>query len=212
MPVNGVIALLIAYLLGSIPAAYIAARLVKGKDIRQMGWGNVGAGNTFREVGKVAGIAVGIIDVGKGAAAVAIAHWLLDAPQLFLLAAGIAAVAGHIWSIYLKFTGGRGLATALGVLSVLMPWELLIVFAITIILIVITRNPVLSVNLSLLSVPVSAWFLEQSWLLVIFPIVLMLILALNFLPRAIEDSVEAGGIGNYVAELLRMGRANKKET
>lgn len=206
MLVNGLIALIIAYLLGSIPAAYIAARLIKGKDIRQMGWGNVGAGNTFREVGKVAGITVGILDVGKGAAAVAIAHWLLDAPQLFLLAAGIAAVAGHIWPVYLKFSGGRGLATTLGVLAILMPWELLIVLAITIILIVITRNPVLSVNISLLSVPVSAWFLEKSWLLVIFPIVLLLILALNFLPRARADLVKAGGMENYLAELLRRNK------
>lgn len=206
MLVNGLIALIIAYLLGSIPAAYIAARLIKGKDIRQMGWGNVGAGNTFREVGKVAGITVGILDVGKGAAAVAIAHWLLDAPQLFLLAAGIAAVAGHIWPVYLKFSGGRGLATTLGVLAILMPWELLIVLAITIILIVITRNPVLSVNISLLSVPVSAWFLEKSWLLVIFPIVLLLILALNFLPRARADLVQAGGMENYLAELLRRNK------
>lgn len=206
MLVNGLIALIIAYLLGSIPAAYIATRLIKGKDIRQMGWGNVGAGNTFREVGKVAGITVGILDVGKGAAAVAIAHWLLDAPQLFLLAAGIAAVAGHIWPVYLKFSGGRGLATTLGVLAILMPWELLIVLAITIILIVITRNPVLSVNISLLSVPVSAWFLEKSWLLVIFPIVLLLILALNFLPRARADLVQAGGMENYLAELLRRNK------
>ena len=96
--VNGFIALIIAYLLGSIPAAYIVTRLATGKDIRQLGGGNVGARNVFREVGRGAGIAVGIFDVGKGAAAVAIAHWLLDAPELFVLGAGLVVVAGHISS------------------------------------------------------------------------------------------------------------------
>jgi len=212
MPVNGAIALLIAYLLGSIPAAYIITRLRTGKDVRRLGGGNVGARNVFAEVGKGAGIAVGIFDVGKGAAAVAIAHWLLDAPQPFLLAAGLAVVAGHIWPIYLKFTGGNGLATSLGVLSVLMTRELLIALAITLVFLVATRNPVLSVNLSLLSVPISGWFLKgNDWLFVIFPILLILIMILNFVPATRAAVVEAGGIGNYVAELLRRDRTKKKE-
>ncbi len=96
-------------------------------------------------------IIVATFDIAKGAAAVAIASWLLDWPQmwlvgasqLFVLAAGLAAVAGHMWSIYLKFTGGNGLATSLGALSVLMTKELIIVIAITLLLAVITRNTVL---------------------------------------------------------------------
>ncbi len=122
MIVNGIIAIIVAYLLGSIPAAYIITRLRTGKDIRQMGGGNVGARNVFREVGLGAAIAVGIFDVAKGAGAVVIAEWLLGWPHpfvfglgLFVLAAGLAAVAGHMWSIYLEFTGGNVLATFLGV-------------------------------------------------------------------------------------------------
>jgi len=202
--VSGIIAVVIAYLLGSIPAAYIITRLRTGKDIRRVGGGNVGARNVFVEVGKVAGVAVGIFDVAKGAAAVAIAGWLLDAPELFVLAAGLAVVVGHIWSVYLKFTGGNGLATAIGVLSFLLTRELLIALAITVLLIVIIRNTVLSVNISLLSVPVSAWFLEQSWLLVLFSIVLLVIMVLNFLPNAIA---KVGGKEHYIAELLRRDRA-----
>ena len=209
--VNGLIALIIAYLLGSIPAAYIVTRLATGKDIRQLGGGNVGARNVFREVGRGAGIAVGIFDVGKGAAAVAIAHWLLGAPQFFVLAAGLAAVAGHIWSIFLKFTGGNGIATSIGVLSLLMTRELLIALAITVVLIVITRNTVLSVNISLLSVPVSAWFLGKSWLPVIFSIVLLLMILLHFLPTARADFVRAGSRENFFAELLRRNKAKKDE-
>lgn len=178
--VDGVIAIVIAYLLGSIPAAYIVTRLATGKDIRRLGGGNVGGRNVFREVGRVAGVAVGIFDVGKGAAAVAIAQWLLGVSPLFLLAAGLAVVVGHIWSIYLKFTGGNGLATTLGVLSVLLGWELLIALVIAVVFVAITRDPVLSVNISLISVPVSTWVLERSWPLVVFSIVLMAVMVLNF--------------------------------
>ena len=212
--ITGVIAIIIGYLLGSIPSAYIAARLIKGKDIRWMGGGNVGARNTFIEVGKGAGIAVGIFDVGKGAAAVAIAHLLaapLYEPYPFVLLAGLAVVVGHIWSIYLKFSGGNGLATTIGVLAILMHWELLIVLALTIIIIAITHNPVLSVNISLLSVPLSAAFLfKESWQLVTFTIVLLLILVLHFLPTARAALTKAGSSEKLSAELLRRDKGEKE--
>jgi len=98
--VNEIIAVVLGYLLGSIPSAYIVTRLATGKDIRKLGSGNVGGNNVFREVGLKAAIPVAIFDVGKGTTAVAIAHWLLRVPlhepQLFVLLAGIAAVAGHM--------------------------------------------------------------------------------------------------------------------
>ena len=178
--VSGVLSVVIAYLIGSIPAAYLVTRLVKGGDVRQMGGGNVGARNVFREVGKVPGVVVGLFDVGKGVVAVAIARWILDVSLPFLLVSGLVVVFGHIWPVYLKFRGGNGLAAALGVLAVLLGRELLIVLAITVVLIVITRNPVLSVNISLISVPVSAWILERSWPLVVFSTVLLLVMVLHF--------------------------------
>ena len=215
---SGFLAIIIAYLLGSIPAAHIITRLASGKDIRQLGGGNVGARNVYQEVGLAAAIATGIFDVGKGAAAVFIAYWLLDAPQLWLLAApqffmaaaGLAVVAGHIWPIFLKFTGGNGLSPTIGVLAVLMTRELLLAFALTILLIFFSRNPVLSMNISLLSVPVSALLLEESWLPVAFSVVLALILALHFLPTARAALAEADGMDNLISELLR-GRKPKKK-
>ena len=210
MMVNGVIAIIIGYLLGSIPLAYIITRLATGKDIRQLGGGNVGARNVFREVGLAAGIAVGIFDIAKGAAAVAIAHRLLNVPlyepQLFVLLAGIAAVAGHIWPIYLKFSGGNGLATTIGTLIILMPRELLIVIALIILLTGITRNIILSVNISLLSVPLSAWLLGEPGLLIIFPLLLLLIMALHFLPTAKAAITKAGSGEKLFNKLLRRSR------
>ena len=119
--VTGFIAIIIGYLLGSIPSAYIAARLATGKDIRQLGGGNVGGLNVFREVGPWSALAVGIVDIGKGTAAVAIAHWLLAVPPLFVLLAGLAAVVGHNWIVFLKFSGGKGMGPAIGALATVLP-------------------------------------------------------------------------------------------
>jgi len=204
---NGIIAVIIAYLLGSIPSAYIITRLRTGKDIRHLGGGNVGARNVFREVGLGAAIPVAILDVGKGAAAVAIAHRALNVPlfeqHLFVLLSGLAVVAGHMWSIYLRWTGGNGLAATVGALSILMLWGLLVVLGLMLALTLFTRNPVLSLNISLLSLPVSAWFLGESWLLVVFSIILLLMMVLNFLSTARAAVVKAGSKENLFAELLR---------
>jgi len=92
----GIIAVIIGYLLGSIPFAYIAARLIKGVDIRRVGGGNVGALNIMREVGMVAGLAVLLADMGKGALVVLIAQWL-GVSMVFVFVVGLAAVVGHSW-------------------------------------------------------------------------------------------------------------------
>ncbi len=206
----GILAIVIGYLLGSFPSAYIVTRLLTGKDIRQLGGGNVGARNTYREVGLGAATVVAIFDMGKGAAAVAIAHRLLNVPlyelEPFVLAAGVAAVAGHMWSVYLKFSGGNGLGATIGVLAVVMPWELLIVLALMLVLTAFTRNLVLSLNISLLSLPVSAWFLEKSWLPVVFVVLLIVIMILNFIPTARAALAKAGSKDNLRAELLRRGK------
>lgn len=201
--ITGVITIVIAYLLGSIPSAYIVTRLATGKDIRKLGGGNVGARNVFREIGWKAAIPVLIFDVGKGAAAVAIAIFWLDTSLYFVLGAGVAAVAGHIWSVYLKFSGGNGLSPTLGVLAVLMQQELLIALAITLLFIVITRNPVLSLNISLLSLPVSAWLLGKSWIPVVFTTALIAIMVINFIPTARAALAKAGTRENLFADLLR---------
>ncbi|MDP3879710.1 MAG: glycerol-3-phosphate acyltransferase [Dehalococcoidales bacterium] len=209
--INGLVAIIIAYLLGSIPSSYIITRLKTGKDIRKLGGGNAGARNVYREVGLAAAIPVAVFDIGKGAAAVAIAYWGLEALPVYVMAAGLAAVAGHIWSVYLKFTGGNGLATTIGVLSLLMSRELLIILGIMLALTVFTRNPILSLNIGLLSLPVSAWFLEKSWLYVIFAIWLIVIMAINFVPIAKAALAGAGSRERLFTELLRIKKAGKEK-
>jgi glycerol-3-phosphate acyltransferase PlsY len=153
---TGVIAVLIGYFLGSIPFAYIFTRLASGKDVRKVSGGNVGNRNVFLNIGKAAGVATGFFDIAKGFASVIIAYRLMNSPTLsdaslavyFVLAAGLAAVAGHIWPFYLIFEGGNGLATTLGVLIFVMPWEMVIAICITVLLWLVTRNVILSFNLS----------------------------------------------------------------
>ena len=202
-----IIAIVIAYLLGSIPFAYIFTRLGTGKDIRQLGSGNGGAHNVFKEVGLKIAAPVAFFDIAKGTAAVFIAYRLLKIPilepDIYILLAAIAAVAGHMWSVYLKFRGGNGLSTTFGVLAIIMPWELLIVIGILIILMGITRNLVLSINIALLSVPISGWFIEKSWLPVTFSIIVALMLVLHFIPTAKAALDRAGNKEALTRELLR---------
>jgi glycerol-3-phosphate acyltransferase PlsY len=206
-----VIAIIAAYLLGSIPFAYIFTRLATGKDIRRLGSGNGGANNVFREAGMKVAIPVAFFDIAKGTAAVFIAYRLLALPLLkpdiYVLLAALAAIAGHMWSVYLRFRGGNGLSTTFGALAIIMPWELLIVIGLLLILRVITRNLVLSTNLALISVPISAWFINKSWLLVGFSIVVAVMLIIHFMPAAKAALAKAGNKENLTRELLRKNKS-----
>jgi glycerol-3-phosphate acyltransferase PlsY len=108
-----------AYLIGSIPFALILARRW-GSDLRAVGSGNLGAANVMRASGVAAGVLVAILDVSKGAASVWMATRISDGAQL-PAAAGFAAIIGHIYPIWLRFRGGKGVAAACGVFSVLTP-------------------------------------------------------------------------------------------
>lgn len=109
------------YLLGSIPAAYLVSRWTRGMDLRQYGSGTVSGSMVWEHVARWALVPVGLFDVGKAA----LPAWLglrLGLGLPVATAAGLAAVAGHNWPLYLRFTGGRGLGGFMGVLLVIFPW------------------------------------------------------------------------------------------
>ena len=109
--------IVITYLIGAIPTAYIFGRVLKGLDIRQHGSGNVGATNAFRVLGKVPGTAVLIIDILKGVIPVTLVANIFNfTDPLMLVVLGLVAVAAHNWTVFLNFKGGKGIATSLGVL------------------------------------------------------------------------------------------------
>lgn len=190
-------AIIIGYLLGSMPSAYIATRLAAGRDIRQLGGGNVGGLNVYREVGPWPAITAGIVDVGKGAAAVAIAKWGLNVPDAYVLLAGLASVIGHNWMVWLKFSGGKGMGAAIGALLVLFPlygYPLQLgIFAATVIVpMVITRNIALSMFIGLVSLPVIVWFSTGSGYATIISVILLLLIVVKFLPTAIAAVRKSG--------------------
>ena len=209
--VNGIIAVVLGYLLGSIPSAYIATRLAAGKDVRQLGGGNVGGLNVYREVGLVPAVAAGIADVGKGAAAVAIAYWLLDVSLPFVLAAALAAVVGHNWMVFLKFSGGKGMGAAIGALFVLLPLYgyslgLAFFFGIVLIPFIITRNVALSMFVGLLALPFIAWLGMKSAPFIVFSIVLGLIIAVKFYTTARPALARAQSVKGFIFDRGQRGR------
>ena len=178
MILNTIIAVVIGYLLGSVPFAYIAGRLKKGVDVRQVGGGNVGALNVMREVGVAAGFAVLSADVAKGLVAVFVARWL-GLPLIWVLVVGFAAVAGHNWPVFLRFRGGKGGATIMGVLLALIPREFAISFAIIAIIVIITSNPTLGFGIGLAFLPLIIWQFDGSGMLIIYSLALVVFLGIR---------------------------------
>ena len=124
-----VVAAAISYILGSIPNGLILGKAIWGVDLRQHGSKNIGATNAWRTIGKAGGISIFALDFLKGA----ISAYLglhLGGSELAGVLCGILAIAGHSWSVFLAFKGGKGLATGLGVIAALMPMVTLIVFAV----------------------------------------------------------------------------------
>ncbi len=148
-----------AYLLGSVPAAYLIAKWRRGIDIRQYGSGNVGAANVLAVVSKRWSIPVTVFDIGKGALTVWVAQLLgLGAAQQVTV--GIVTIIGHNWPIFLRFQGGRGVFTTLGVTTMLSPKLGLITLVMSYTLAPL-RQLSLGVFVALVSLPFFSWFLSQ---------------------------------------------------
>ena len=198
-----VIAIVIGYLLGSIPSAYLAGRLRKGIDIREVGSKNMGAMNVFCQVGPMEAVLVTLADLGKGVGAILLVRWVSGNPLIspfdFLTGlAGAAVIMGHIFPIFLKFRGGKGAATAIGILIFLMPWTvpfLLTVFAIALF---VTRNPTFSYSLLLIVFPFVAGFIyvdrySEPLALVFYSIGLGVFLGIQYIPRLKEMHGKTSG-------------------
>ena len=196
MVFNVIVAIVIGYLLGSIPFAYITARLKRGIDIRQVGSGNVGALNVYREVGPVFGLAVLAADLAKGVLAVYIAQWL-GISLMWTCVAGFAAVAGHNWPIFLGFRGGRGAITILGVLLPLVPIQFAIGLGIAVVVVMITSNIRLGI-IGIASIPLTVWLFNEPSMLVFYSLALFLFLAIRTLVGLRGELAKAGGKKNLI--------------
>ena len=214
MIIDAIIAIVLGYLLGSIPTAYLVARLATGKDIRQMGGGNVGGLNVFREVGFWAVVPVAIVDLGKGAAAVAIAHWVLDLPPLFVLLAGLAAVIGHNWMVWLKFSGGKGMGAALGAMGLAFPlygyWQGIAIFlGIFVAVALITHNIALASGTSLVFLPLITWLGTKSLTATLVAIILGIIILIKYIPTARASWARSETIRDFIFDRWQRERKGR---
>ncbi len=157
-------AILLAYLMGAVPFGLLIARAFGVRDIRTAGSGNIGATNVLRTLGMKAAVWVYLLDIGKGAAVVLLAGLVEQTvlwPDLFAVLVGVTAILGHVFPVYLRFRGGKGVATLFGVLVVLLPVETLVAAGIFIVVALLSRYVSLASMAAALSFPVSVT-VEQS--------------------------------------------------
>ena len=186
-----VLAMVIGYLLGSIPFAYLIARWVKGVDIRKVGGGNVGTVNTMREIGPLPGFGVLFADMAKGALALLIAQWL-GLHLYWVFAVGLVAVAGHNWPVWLKFRGGQGLATTMGVLLVFSPIPFAICLGVLLVALLFTSNVRLSAIVGFIFLPPLIWAFGGELSVILYSIALPVFCILKAIPRFRSDVDKAG--------------------
>ncbi|MEI2726943.1 MAG: glycerol-3-phosphate 1-O-acyltransferase PlsY [Verrucomicrobiota bacterium] len=162
-----------AYLLGSIPTGFLVARM-RGVDIRTVGSKNMGATNVFRVLGKGPGIVVLLVDAMKGWAAIALTRYEIHShfadaggpnEAIAPIVAGLFAILGHIFTCWLKFKGGKGIATSAGVMVALVPWALLVSLLLWLVAFVTTRYVSVASIAAAAVLPVATWFTTHDAML-----------------------------------------------
>jgi len=167
-----VVAIIVAYLLGSISFSILIAKKVAKIDIRKHGSGNAGATNTLRVLGKGPGIVVLLLDALKGVAAIFLAKYVFQGGDWTIALSGLAAVVGHNWPVFFGFRGGKGVATTIGVLLTLAPIPALISLGVTVFVIAITRFVSVGSLVFLALIPVLVYFREAPMAYVVSTIVI----------------------------------------
>lgn len=162
---------LLGYVFGSIPTAYIAARLLAGEDIRRMGDGNVGARNAYFQLGPKIGISVFVADVAKGALPVLIAHSAALSQEIVLIT-GMATVIGHNWPIFIRFRGGRGESATIGVLLTVMTQPMLILAGPALATLVLRKNVLMASCVLFIPLPLAGWWLGVPGMLIGYSVAL----------------------------------------
>jgi glycerol-3-phosphate acyltransferase PlsY len=185
----------LCYAIGSLPTAYLFTRYILGQDIRQIGDFNSGAANVFRNVGAKTGVAVGAIDIIKGALVIVLAMVLVDDTGMEMMA-GAAALAGHNFPVHLRFRGGRGAATAVGILIASVPIIGLPVGAFCLVLLYFTHKAIYPLAVFLVAIPVLTWPVGYSVALAIYVVAIPIAVGLShFFTTRILNPGAAKNIG-----------------
>jgi acyl phosphate:glycerol-3-phosphate acyltransferase len=156
---NALAVLLSAYLLGAIPFGYLLVRWFTGTDVRSKGSGNIGATNVMRTTGRWAGVATLLLDIGKGYAAVWIAARLTHNDPWWTSAAALAVMAGHAFPVFLKFRGGKAVASFVGAFLKLTPLPLALVLVVFVVVVAVTRYISMGSIIAAATFPLGVWLL-----------------------------------------------------
>ena len=217
-------AIIVSYLIGSTPSAYLVGRAFKGVDIRQVGTRNMGAMNTFYAIGFWPGMIVLASDVCKGIVALLFAYlismylFVVEANMVVVveMAAGVAVIAGHNFPVFLKFKGGKGGATAIGILAFLLAWVVwvdagpvklpvpladVIYLGSFLMLSLITRWPTFAYAISFIVFWLVAWFVYKDTGLFAYAIFITAVPILMYIPRIKEIWAKSGH--NFVRGIFR---------
>lgn len=154
-------ALVAAYFLGAIPFGYLLVKWKTGSDVRQSGSGNIGATNVLRTTGRAAGIATLLLDIAKGYAAVWLAGVLTHQDPRWMSLAALAVIAGHAYPIFLKFKGGKAVASFVGAFLYLAPWALLAEIVIFVVIVGWTRHISLGSIVGAATFPLAVWLVQK---------------------------------------------------
>jgi glycerol-3-phosphate acyltransferase PlsY len=219
-----VVSVIISYLAGSIPTGYLVGRAFKGVDIRQVGSHNMGAMNTFYTIGFWPGMLVLACDIGKGMVALIVtyvtAQYLFTIPAYLIIPiemlSGVVVIAGHVFPLFLKFRGGKGGATAIGVLAFIVPWINwvtigtanipipagdLVYLGSFLLLLAVTRWATAAYGVSFIVFPLVAWFGMHDQGLTIYSACIAMTPILMYIPRIKEILGKSGG--NFKRAIFR---------
>ena len=182
--ITWIILIVIGYLLGSVPLSYLAGRR-RGINLKNQGTHQVGAGNLWRLASRRLGLIVGFFDFIKGIVMVLIAYFLkLDAGQQLII--GLAVIVGHNWPVFLRFHGGRGIATLLGLVVIMpildlniSPWPTIIAIGFVLIMLIIYRSSPLPVLISVASLPLTSWIFGAGLAVSITYLAIILVVVLK---------------------------------
>ena len=202
-----IILVICGYLLGSVPMSFLVGK-IHGVDLRRQGTHQVGGGNLWRTTSRKLGLAVGLFDFLKGAFMVWMAQLQgLDTGQQMVV--GLAVIVGHNWPVFLKFHGGRGIATLMGIVIILpvindiSPWPSVIAYGAVIIVTIIFRSSPLPVLLGAASLPLTSWlFGDGNTVMAAFLAIFIIIAAKRLMAQPSAEAATTGKIRLYLNRLL----------
>jgi glycerol-3-phosphate acyltransferase PlsY len=185
------IALVVAYLVGSIPFGYLLVRWKTGEDVREKGSGNIGATNVLRTTGRSIAVATLLLDIAKGLFAVWLADKLSGGSPLWMSLAALAVMGGHAFPVFLKFQGGKAVASFIGTFLYLTPIPMIAALLVFAIVVVATQQISMGSIVAAGSLPLAAWLIEHPPLIVIFATLVAAVFVI-YRHRANIDRIRTG--------------------